>query len=101
MALKPRVGRVILDACAAPGMKTSLLAAITKNEGSIIAIERDSKRCETLRTMLEGLGVTNVTVVNKDFTDVIPHEHPEVEYILVDPSCSGSGINLYYSVYTL
>jgi len=81
-------------------MKTSLLAALTKNEGSIIAVEKSSKRCETLRTMLDGLGVTNVTVINKDFTDLIPKEHPEVEYILVDPSCSGSGDMIYIYFYS-
>jgi putative methyltransferase len=73
-------------------MKTSLLAALAKNEGSIIAVEKSSKRCDTLRSMLEGLGVTNVTVMNQDFTNLVPSDHPEVEYILVDPSCSGSGM---------
>jgi len=41
--------------------------------------------------MLEKWGATNVTVMNKDFTDLDPKEYKDVEYILVDPSCSGSG----------
>lgn len=91
LALKPRKGREIVDACAAPGMKTSLLAAITNNESHIIAVEKSSRRFETLKTILENAGTSNVTTLNLNFTDLKPEEYKDVEYILVDPSCSGSG----------
>jgi len=35
LALKPRIGRQIIDACAAPGMKTFLLAALTNGENDL------------------------------------------------------------------
>ncbi|CAL8094582.1 unnamed protein product [Orchesella dallaii] len=92
LALKPRSGRQIIDACAAPGMKTSLLAALTEGENPIIAIEKSTRRFETLNTILADLGVTSVTTLNQNFTDLIPEEYKDVEYILVDPSCSGSGM---------
>jgi putative methyltransferase len=72
-------------------MKTSLLAALMENEGSIVAVEKSEKRCSTLRTILDNLGANCCIVENKDFTDIDPSDYPDVEYILVDPSCSGSG----------
>jgi len=72
-------------------MKTSLLAGLMGNEGSIIAVEKSERRCNTLKSMMEHLGATCVIVEHKDFTDIDPASHPDVEYILVDPSCSGSG----------
>ncbi|ODM95192.1 putative 28S rRNA (cytosine-C(5))-methyltransferase [Orchesella cincta] len=89
LALKPRMGRQIIDACAAPGMKTSLLAALTNGENPIIAVEKSTRRFETLNTILADLGVSSVTTLNQNFTDINPEDYKDVEYILVDPSCSG------------
>jgi putative methyltransferase len=90
-------GAFVLDACAAPGMKT--LQAMTKinicggkNKGRMIAIERDVKRCKTLRSLMQKFGADNIQIHNTDFLDLNPNEFAEVEYILLDPSCSGSGI---------
>ena len=96
-ALNPPPGAFVLDACAAPGMKT--LQAMTKintcggqNNGHMIAIERDIKRCKTLRSLMQKFGADNIQIYNKDFLDLNPNEFLEVEYIILDPSCSGSGI---------
>lgn len=77
-------------------MKTSLLAAITNNESPIFAVEKSFRRYETLKTMLDMLGVSNATSLNLNFTDINPGDYPDAEYILVDPSCSGSGQPAYY-----
>ena len=56
------------------------------------AVERSAKRCETLRKIVEGAGAGSVVqVMNRDFLDLDPSEYVEVEYIVLDPSCSGSG----------
>jgi putative methyltransferase len=81
----------VLDACAAPGMKTTQLAAATS--GKVIAVERDPKRAETLQKMLRSSGASERTqVLQQDFLSVDPNLFPEVTYIVVDPSCSGSGM---------
>lgn len=77
--------------CSAPGMKTTQLAAVMKNEGKVYAVERDPKRFETLNRMIESSGATCVSAVNKDVLTCMEKDFPGVEYILVDPSCSGSG----------
>ncbi|CAG7822388.1 unnamed protein product [Allacma fusca] len=92
MALKPRTGRCVLDACAAPGMKTTFLSSLAGTDSRIIAVEKSAKRCNTLKEMLNQYGCEFVEVLNQDFTEVDPLSYEDVEYILVDPSCSGSGM---------
>ncbi|KAI9555146.1 hypothetical protein GHT06_017661 [Daphnia sinensis] len=93
VALKssPFYGKMI-DACSAPGMKTSLLAALSNNQSPIIAIERDAKRCNTLRQTISNTRASKVTVQQADFLTLNPSDYQDVKYILVDPSCSGTGI---------
>ena len=91
MALKPRLGRGILDACAAPGMKTTFLASIVGKSARIVAVEKSEKRCKTLKEMLKQYSCDFVEVLNQDFTEIDPSNFNDIEYILVDPSCSGSG----------
>lgn len=56
------------------------------------AVERSAKRCETLRKIVEGAGAGSVVqVMNRDFLDLDPSEYADVGYIVLDPSCSGSG----------
>ncbi|KAI6226184.1 SAM-MT-RSMB-NOP domain-containing protein [Aphelenchoides fujianensis] len=92
--LNPPAGSSVVDACAAPGMKTSHLAAIMRNQGKIYAMDRDRKRCGTLERMLEKSGVEIATVANGDFLkeNTSGADYAEVEYALVDPPCSGSGM---------
>jgi putative methyltransferase len=82
----------VIDATAAPGNKTSHLAMIMGNKGRIFAFERDFKRFKVLEKMLEKAGVENTVAKNMDFLQVNPQEYKDVQYILLDPSCSGSGI---------
>ena len=92
----------ILDACAAPGNKTSHLAAILHSESrvaatsKIYAFERDKNRASTLRTLLETAGVQRFVTpkVGQDFLKIDPADSPwnGIGTLLLDPSCSGSGI---------
>lgn len=96
-----------LDACAAPGNKTTHLASIlaTKIEAHsgpagpkfvIYACERDAIRTETLHKMLDRAGAGGaVNVLGKqDFLALDPQDvrFGNVTHLLLDPSCSGSGI---------
>lgn len=89
--LNPTPGSTVLDMCAAPGMKTTQLAAMINNEGTVYAVEFDQKRYETMNKMIELTGASCVKTLNKDVITVTSKECPDVEYVLVDPSCSGSG----------
>ncbi|XP_015190481.1 PREDICTED: probable 28S rRNA (cytosine-C(5))-methyltransferase [Polistes dominula] len=90
--LNPPIGSVVLDMCASPGMKTSHLAAILQNQGTIYAVEIENRRYQTLSELLKTTNSNCVRTINKDALCLDPSQCPDVEYILVDPSCSGSGI---------
>ncbi|NXN37379.1 NSUN5 methyltransferase, partial [Rhinoptilus africanus] len=92
--LDPAAGSHVIDACAAPGNKTSHLAAILKNKGQIFAFDVDTKRLATMNTMLMRAGVTSFQLAQQDFLTVDPADpkYSKVTYILLDPSCSGSGM---------
>ena len=100
----PYVGDV-MDACAAPGNKTTHLAAILSSSSShagkssgvprIFACERDAARSETLQSMVQKAGAVSVTILAKqDFLSLDPSDQrfTNVTHLLLDPSCSGSGI---------
>ena len=96
--LKP--GDVCLDACAAPGNKTSHLAALMGEHDApvhnprILACERDRKRAEILRQMMHRAGAQQVVDIKagQDFLSIDPNQCAQITHILLDPSCSGSGI---------
>lgn len=73
-------------------MKTVHLAAMMKNKGKIYAIERDVERFKVLSETIEAVGATIVQPINADATTITDAQVPGVEYILLDPSCSGSGM---------
>ncbi|XP_074536756.1 28S rRNA (cytosine-C(5))-methyltransferase [Halichoeres trimaculatus] len=92
--LNPPPGSHVIDACAAPGNKTSHIAAIMKNKGRLFAFDLDAKRLATMSTLLLRAGVTCQKLDHQDFLKVDPNssQFKDVEYILLDPSCSGSGM---------
>lgn len=65
-----------------------------KNKGKLFAFDLDAKRLSTMSTLLLRAGVTCHKLANQDFLKVDPQnsEYKEVKYILLDPSCSGSGM---------
>ncbi|KYM77260.1 Putative methyltransferase NSUN5 [Atta colombica] len=90
--LNPISGSTVLDMCAAPGMKTTHVAAKLQNNGKVYAVEIDAKRFKTLITQLEKTHALCVEPLNQDVLTLDPKLYSYVEYILVDPTCSGSGI---------
>jgi 16S rRNA (cytosine967-C5)-methyltransferase len=87
--LAPKPGERVLDLCAAPGGKTTHLAALMEDRGEIVAVERHPGRAEALRATCERMGATCVTVVEADaagFTTDVAFDR-----VLVDPPCSGLG----------
>jgi 16S rRNA (cytosine967-C5)-methyltransferase len=89
--LDPQPGEKVLDACAAPGGKTCLLAQQMENRGAITACDRDAQRLVTLRENVCRLGVKIATVTKADWTQ--KNELPDMfDRILIDAPCSNTGV---------
>ncbi|CDS11029.1 hypothetical protein LRAMOSA03293 [Lichtheimia ramosa] len=91
---RPPLDAHAIDACAAPGNKTSHLSALMKNTGHIWAFDLDMRRLDLLKRLTSKAGCSNIEPIHGSFLDVDPNDpkFSEVEYFLLDPSCSGSGI---------
>jgi 16S rRNA (cytosine967-C5)-methyltransferase len=87
--LDPQPGERVLDLCAAPGGKTTHLAALMGGEGEVVAVERHPGRAEALRRTCERLHAHNVTVVEGDATRFSTDRL--FDRVLIDPPCSGLG----------
>jgi 16S rRNA (cytosine967-C5)-methyltransferase len=86
-----RPGERVLDLCAAPGMKTSLLADAV-GDGLVVACDASARRLQTLRKLLPRLtgNTSAVHVVRLDATQPLPFRQ-SFDHILVDAPCSGTG----------
>ena len=101
LLLDPQPGEIVLDACAAPGGKSTHLAELMQNKGTIYAVDRSGARLDLVRTNCRRLGVQNVVPIAGDIRE--PREwvpsvkktavgQPPVDRILVDAPCSGIGV---------
>jgi 16S rRNA (cytosine967-C5)-methyltransferase len=88
-AVDPQPGERVLDLCAAPGGKTTHLAALMANAGAIVAVERHVKRARALQRTCERMGATIVDVRATAAAEVSPTV--AFDRVLVDPPCSGRG----------
>lgn len=88
--LSPQAGERVLDLCAAPGGKSTHLAALMGDEGEVLAVERNWARAAELRASVERLGTQSVRVELADAALVRP-EGGAFERVLVDPPCTGLG----------
>jgi 16S rRNA (cytosine967-C5)-methyltransferase len=85
LAVGARGGERVLDLCAAPGGKATMLA------GEVVAVEIHPGRARELEENVRRLGATNVTVVQADALE-LPSELRDFDRVLVDAPCSGLGV---------
>ncbi len=95
--LRPKAGEFVLDMAAAPGSKTTQMAALMKNQGLLIANDYKFNRLKSLSSNIQRCGITNTVMTlmeGRFFKDL------QFDKILLDAPCSGTG-TLRKSPYTL
>jgi 16S rRNA (cytosine967-C5)-methyltransferase len=89
LLLAPKPGDRVIDLCAAPGGKTTLIGELMHNEGEIIAVDKYEYKLNLVKTSCERLGIKNVSLALSDATEF--ETTPAVK-VLVDAPCSGLGV---------
>lgn len=107
--LAPQPGEVIIDACAAPGGKTTHIAELMGDRGTIWACDRNASRLRKVSENTKRLGLHSISVQTRDCTlgeprgitpgnvskelenEHLPDWHSYADRVLVDAPCSGLG----------
>ncbi|MGH7884470.1 MAG: 16S rRNA (cytosine(967)-C(5))-methyltransferase RsmB [Thermodesulfobacteriota bacterium] len=91
--LRPEPGEKVLDACAAPGGKSTHLAEIMKNQGEIISLDVNNNRLRLVNNQAKRLGISIIKTENRDLTnlDNLKKYENYFDKILLDAPCSGLG----------
>lgn len=91
--LSPRPGETVLDACAGLGGKTGHAAQLMKNEGTLVAMDRDPRKLLKLENEMTRLGVSMVKACCHDLSSPPTDFSPSgFDRILLDAPCSGLGV---------
>lgn len=92
LRMQPVAGEVIVDLCAGLGTKTTQMAELMEDQGTVLAVDKDVVKLEALKTNAERLGLTCIRTVALDaIADALQETGPP-NWILVDAPCSNSGV---------
>jgi len=90
--LRPFPGEHVLDACAAPGGKTAILAARMREEGRLVAMDVHTDRIETLEENIARLQLKNVEILLGDARKPKGLKDEAFDAILLDVPCLNTGV---------
>ena len=90
--LEAQPGEFVLDLCAAPGGKSTQLAAAMDGRGLLVCNEYSPKRAKILSQNMERMGVANALVLNETPAALAASFPGCFDRILVDAPCSGEGM---------
>lgn len=88
----PRPGEWVLDLCAAPGGKSTHLAALMQDEGLLVSNEVHPARAKILAENIERLGIRSALVSSASANELAERFGSAFDCIVVDAPCSGEGM---------
>jgi 16S rRNA (cytosine967-C5)-methyltransferase len=90
-AANPQPGSKVFDICAAPGAKTTYLAQLMHNQGSIVSLDFSKRRMKTWRQEVNYMGVQIAEAVTADARLPLPLVG-EADLVVLDPPCTSTGV---------
>ncbi len=91
--LEPQPGEQVLDACSAPGGKSTHIAELMNNQGSLLAVDLSKNRLQRVTENADRLGINCLRTIATDATKLVSRKdlHNYFNRILIDAPCSGLG----------
>jgi NOL1/NOP2/sun family putative RNA methylase len=89
--LDPQPGQLVIDMCAAPGGKTTLIAQLMENQGALLATDISRDRIRSLRSNLSRLRVENTLAIRMDAA-LLAGIGIKADAVLLDAPCTGEGL---------
>jgi 16S rRNA (cytosine967-C5)-methyltransferase len=89
-AANPKPGMVLLDVCAAPGAKTTYLAQLMQDKGTIYSVDYSRRRMGVWRNEVARMGVEVATPIIADACNPLPVS-VEADIVVLDPPCTSTG----------
>jgi 16S rRNA (cytosine967-C5)-methyltransferase len=90
--LSPKRKSMIIDACAAPGTKTSHLSQLMNNTGLILACDIHDHKLGLIEANVKKLGIENIKIIKQDARQLGLLYSGKADYLLLDVPCSGLGV---------
>jgi len=90
--MSPQPGATIIDLCAGSGTKTTQMAELMDNRGTILASDKDQSRLAALQENCTRLGLTIVRTVLAAELEASARALGDIDWILVDAPCSNTGV---------
>ncbi|MGI6555500.1 MAG: 16S rRNA (cytosine(967)-C(5))-methyltransferase RsmB [Bacillota bacterium] len=90
--LEPAPGQKVLDACSAPGSKTTHIAQLMGDEGKITAADVHEHRLNLVKNNCSRLGIGSVETLLCDAREISEKTAEKYDCVLVDAPCSGTGV---------
>jgi len=89
LLLSPKEGETIIDVCAAPGGKSTLIAQLTGNRSTVYASDINEQKLELVKNECFRLGIDSI---NYRVADASRDAFPEADKVLIDAPCTGTGV---------
>ena len=90
-AANPKLGNTVFDVCAAPGAKTTFIAQLMGNQGSITSVDFSAKRMKTWKKETSRMGTKNADPLVADVSISVPLVG-EADLVILDPPCTSTGV---------
>ncbi|MFW9947732.1 MAG: RsmB/NOP family class I SAM-dependent RNA methyltransferase [Candidatus Odinarchaeota archaeon] len=91
LILDPKPTEIVIDMCAAPGSKSTHLAQIMENQGTLICLEKNRNRIPSLELNLRRMGISNSIILNFDAIKLTQLKI-KADKVLLDAPCTGEGL---------